>query len=88
MRGYIPAQPEDSMKKFALMIAALATIFMAAPSSNADAHTVVIKRGGHHHGAQHRHGARAQMHRHHRGYHRARGHGHKVIVIKKRYRHY
>ena len=39
------------MKKFALMIAALATIFLAAPSSNADAQTVVIKRGGHHHGA-------------------------------------
>ena len=37
------------MKKFALMIAALATIFIAAPSSNADAQTVVIKRGGHHH---------------------------------------
>ena len=38
------------MKKFALMIAALATIFIAAPSINADAQTVVIKRGGHHHG--------------------------------------
>ncbi|MDP1865436.1 hypothetical protein [Bradyrhizobium sp.] len=78
------------MKKFALMIAALATIFIAAPSSNADAQTVVIKRGGHHHGASHRHGARAHMHRHHhRGYHRGRGHGSKVIVIKKqRYRSY
>jgi Ni/Co efflux regulator RcnB len=78
------------MKKFALMIAALATIFIAAPSSNADAQTVVIKRDGYHHGARHRHGARAHMHRHHhRGYHRGRGHGHKVVVIKKkRYRSY
>ena len=78
------------MKKFALMIAALATIFIAAPSSNADAQTVVIKRGGHHHGASHRHGARAQMHHNHRGYHRGRGHGHgsKVIVVKKRHHHY
>ena len=77
------------MKKFALMIAALATIFIAAPSSNADAQTVIIKRDGHHHGARHRHGARAQMHHNHRGYHRGRGHGSKVIVIKKqRYRSY
>ncbi|WP_291865983.1 hypothetical protein [Bradyrhizobium sp.] len=75
------------MKKFALMIAAVATIFIAAPSSNADAHTVVIKRGGHHHGVHHRHGARAHVH-HNRGYHRGRGHGHKVVVIKKRYRSY
>jgi len=75
------------MKKFALMIAAIATIFLAAPSSNADAQTVVIKRGGHHHGASHRHGARAQMHHNHRGY-RGRGHARKVIVIKKRHHHY
>ena len=76
------------MKKFALMIAALATIFIAAPSSNADAQTVVIKRGGHHHGGYHRgHGARAQVHHNHRGY-RGRGHGSKVIVIKKRYHRY
>jgi Spy/CpxP family protein refolding chaperone len=74
------------MKKFALMIAAIATIFLAAPSSNADAQTVVIKRGGHHHGGYHRgHGARAHMHHNHRGY-RGRGHGNKVVVIKKRYR--
>ncbi len=74
------------MKKFALMIAAIATIFLAALSSNADAQTVVIKRGGHHHGASHRHGARAQIHHNHRGYGRGRGYGSKVIVIKKRYR--
>ncbi|MES2197765.1 MAG: hypothetical protein V4517_25375 [Pseudomonadota bacterium] len=67
------------MKKFALMIAAIATIFIGAPSSNADAQTVVIKRGGHHHGA------RAHVH-HPRAYHRGRGRGHgsKVIVIKKK----
>lgn len=77
------------MKKFALMIAALATIFIAAPSSNADAQTVVIKRDGHHQGARYRHGARAQIYHPRRGYHRGRGHGNKVIVIKKkRYRHY
>jgi Ni/Co efflux regulator RcnB len=84
MGCYIPAQPENSMKKFALMIAALATIFIAAPSSNADAQTVVIKRDGHHHGARHRHGARAQIYHPRRGYHRGRGHGNKVIVIKKK----
>jgi hypothetical protein len=89
MRCYIPAQPEDSMQKFALMIAAIATIFIAAPSSNADAQTVVIKRGGHHHGGYHRgYGARAQMHHNHRGYHGGRGHGSKVIVVKKRHHHY
>ncbi len=77
------------MKKFALMIAAIATIFLTAPSSNADAQTVVIKRDGHHHGARHRHGARAQIHHPRRHYHRGRGHGHKVIVIKeKRHHHY
>ena len=76
------------MKKFALLIAAIATIFIAAPSSNADAQTVVIKRSGHHHhGASHRYGARAQMHHNHRGY-RGRGHGTKVIVIKKHRHHY
>jgi hypothetical protein len=89
MGCYIPAQPENRMKKFALMIAAIATIFIAAPSSNADAQTVVIKRSGHHHGYHRGHGARAHMHRHHhRGYHRGRGHGNKVIVIKKRHHHY
>jgi len=68
------------MKKFALMIAALATIVIAAPSI-ASAETVVIKRGGHHQG----YGARAEMHRDH-GWHR--GHGSKVVVVKKRYHRY
>jgi hypothetical protein len=75
------------MKKICLMIAALATIVIAAPSI-ADAQTVVIKRGGHHHGyGHHGYGARADMHRG-RGYHRGYGgHGSKVI-IKKRYHRY
>ena len=70
------------MKKFALIIAALGAIVMAAPSV-AGAETIVIKRGGHHHGY---HGTRAKIH-HDRGYHRARRHGHRdrVVVIKKRY---
>jgi hypothetical protein len=71
------------MKKFALMIAALATIVIAAPSI-ADAQTVVIKRGGHHQG----YGARAQMHRGH-GWHRGMHRGHdRVVVVKKRYHRY
>jgi hypothetical protein len=69
------------MKKFGLMIAALATIVIAAPSI-ADAQTVVIKRGGHHH---HGYGAHAQMHRNH-GWHRGMHRGHdRVVVVKKRY---
>lgn len=73
------------MKKFGLIIAALATIAIAAPSM-ASAETIVIKRGGHHHGY---HGARAQIH-HDRGYHRVWRHGHRdrVVVIKKRYHHH
>jgi hypothetical protein len=68
------------MKKFALMIAALATIVIAAPSI-ASAETVIIKRGGHHQG----YGARAEFRGHHdRGLHR----GNKVVVIKKRYHRY
>ena len=71
------------MKKFGLMIAALATIVIAAPSI-ADAQTGVIKRGGHHQG----YGARAQMHRGH-GWHRGMHRGHdRVVVVKKRYHRY
>ena len=64
------------MKKYALLIAALATIVIAAPSI-ASAETVIIKRGGHHHG----YGARAQMHRDnglHRGWHRGHRNDHQV----------
>jgi hypothetical protein len=67
------------VKKFGIMIAALATIVIAAPSI-ASAETIVIKRGGHHHG----YGARAEMHRDH-GWHR--GHD-RVVVVKKRYHRY
>jgi len=74
------------MKKFGLLIAALATIVIAAPSI-ASAETVVIKRGGHGYGHHHGYGARAQIHRD-RGYHRGhRGHGDRVVVIKKRHHH-
>ena len=55
------------MKKFACALAALGAIAVAVPSI-ASAETVVIKRGGHHHGW---YGARAQMYHHDRGW----GHG-------------
>jgi hypothetical protein len=74
------------MKKFGYVLAAVATIVIAAPSI-ASAETVVIKRGGHHYG----YGARAEMGRHHdRGWHRGwdRGHrGDRVVVIKRRHHH-
>ena len=66
------------MKKFALMIAALATIVIAAPSI-ASAETVVIKRGDGHH-----YGARAEF-REHRDFGRHEGwrhHDRKVVIIK------
>jgi hypothetical protein len=68
------------MKKFGYLLAALGAIIVAAPSI-ASAETVVVKRGGYHHG----YGARAEMHRG-RGWHRGRGHHNKVVVIKKRHR--
>ncbi len=68
------------MKKFAYVLAALGAIVIAAPSI-ASAETVVIKRGGHHHGW---HGARAQVH-HDRGW--RHGHRDRVVVVKKRYHH-
>ena len=73
------------MKKFAYVLAALGAMAVALPSI-ANAETVVIKRGGHHHGW---YGAHAQMH-HDRGWHRGwrHGHGDRVVVIKKRYHHY
>ena len=77
------------MKKFALMIAAIATISIAAPSSNADAQTVVIKRGGHHHGGYHPGtGPAPRCTTTIAAIGRGRGHGSKVIVIKKRHHHY
>ena len=73
------------MKKFAYALAALGTMAVALPSI-ASAETVVIKRGGHHHGW---YGAHAQMH-HDRGWHLGwrHGHGDRVVVIKKRYHRY
>jgi hypothetical protein len=68
-------EEEDIMKKFGYIVAALATIAIAAPTI-ASAETVVIKRGGGHHG----YGARAEFRGH--GDH-WRGHGdRKVVVIK------
>jgi hypothetical protein len=76
---------EDTMKKFAYVLAALGAMAVAVPSI-ASAETVVIKRGGHHHGW---YGARAQMYHHDRGWHRGwRHHGDRVVVIKKRYHRY
>jgi hypothetical protein len=73
------------MKKFGLVLAALGAIIVAAPSI-ASAETVVIKRGGYH-GHHHGYGARAEFRGHRgRGYHRGRGHGDRVVVIKKRHR--
>jgi hypothetical protein len=76
------------MKKFGLVIAALGAIAIAIPSM-ASAETIVIKRGGHHHGYHHGYGARAQMY-HDRGLHRGWRHGHRdrVVVIKKRHYHH
>ena len=74
------------MRKLGLVIAALSALAIAIPSM-ASAQTVVIKRGGHHHGW---HGSHARMHHDH-GYHHGWRHRHhrgdKVVVIKK-HRHY
>jgi hypothetical protein len=70
------------MKKFGFIIAALGAIAIAAPSI-ASAETVVIKRGGYHHG----YGARAEFreHRDH-GWHEGRRHRHadRVVIVKQR----
>jgi hypothetical protein len=70
------------MKKFGYIVAALATIAIAAPTI-ASAETVVIKRGGGHHDGYRERGARAEFrggeHRD-RGWHR--GHDKKVVIIK------
>jgi len=72
---------EDNMKKFGYIIAALGAIAVAAPSI-ASAETVVIKRGGYHHG----YGARAEFREHRdRGWHegwRHHRHADKVVIIK------
>ena len=74
------------MKKFGYVIAALGAIAVAAPSI-ASAETVVIKRGGYHHG----YGARAEFREHRdRGYHEGwRHHDHdRMVVIKRRHHDY
>jgi hypothetical protein len=70
---------ENSMKKFGYVIAALATIAIAAPSI-ASAETMVIKEGGHRH-----FGARAEF-REHRDYGRHEGwrHHDRVVIVKHR----
>ena len=71
------------MKKFGYVLAALAAVVIAAPSV-ASAETVVIKRGGYHHGDR-GYGARAEFRGHRdRGYHRGwRGHRDRVVIVKK-----
>jgi hypothetical protein len=73
------------MKKLGYVIAALGALVIAAPSI-ASAETVVIKRGGYHHG----YGARAEFREHHRGWHEGWHHRHadRVVVVKPRHRVY
>jgi hypothetical protein len=72
---------EDIMKKFGYVLAALGAIAIAAPSI-ASAETIVVKRGGYHHG----YGARAEFreHRDH-GWHRG-WHDHDRVTVIKRHR--
>ena len=67
------------MKKFGYVIAALATIAIAAPSI-ASAETVVIRSGGH----RHFEGARAEF-RGHRDWH---PHRDRVVIVKHRHHDY
>jgi hypothetical protein len=81
VRAHAPFNPrsteEDSMKKFGYVIAALATIAIAAPSI-ASAETVVIREGGHRH-----FDARAEMHRDHGWRHHDR-----MMVVRHRHHGY
>jgi hypothetical protein len=91
-------EEEDIMKKFGYIIAALATIAIAAPTI-ASAETTVIKRGGGHHDRDsyrghgdrtkvvikrggYREGARAEYRGRHRDSGWHRGHDKKVVIIK------
>jgi hypothetical protein len=76
-------EEEDIMKKFGYIVAALATIAIAAPTI-ASAETVVIKRGGGHHDGHRERGARAEFRGH--GDH-WRGHDKKVVIIKRGHDH-
>jgi hypothetical protein len=73
------------MKKFGYVLAALGAIVIAAPSI-ASAETVVIKRGGYHHG----YGARAEFREHHRdrGWHEGRHHSDRVVIVKRHHHGY
>jgi hypothetical protein len=77
------------MKKVGYVVAALGAIAIAAPTM-ASAETVVIKRGGHHHGYHHgwdRSRAEYRIHRDngwHRGWHRDHYRDHGRVVIKER----
>jgi hypothetical protein len=75
---------ENTMKKFAYVIAALGAIAIAAPTI-ASAETVVIKHGGH------PYGARAEYREHrdhggHEGWHRH--HADRVVIVKHRHHDY
>ena len=70
--------------KFGLIIAALGVIAIAAPSI-ASAETIVIKRGGHHHGYDAR--AEFREHRDH-GWHEGWRHRHADRVVIVRHRHH
>ena len=72
-------EEEDIMKKFGYIVAALATIAIAAPTI-ASAETVVIKRGGGHHDGYRERGARAEFRGH--GDHWRGHHDKKVVIIK------
>ena len=71
------------MKKLGHVLAALGAIVIAAPSI-ASAETIVVKRGGYHHG----YGARAEFREHRdRGWHRGwEGRRHDRVVVIKRHR--
>lgn len=75
------------MKKFGFVLAALGAFVIAAPSI-ASAETIVVKRGGYHHGGGYHqgYGARAQMHGD-RGWHRGWNHRDRVVVVKKGHHH-
>jgi len=72
------------MNKLGYIVAAIGALAIVAPTM-ANAETVVIKNGHHHHGA---YGARAEFHGHDRGWHRGWHHRDKVVVIKRGHRHH
>jgi hypothetical protein len=71
----VQPEEENSMKAFAYVLAAIATIAIAAPTI-ASAETVIIKRGHHPH----------WHHRYHSDWHPHHHHHHdRTVVIKHRY---